>query len=232
MNMRFKLEDFGRLVRPKKLTHLYLWNKSQSNIEVWWRNKFSTFQWNSKAKKTQLTDHYKCDLPNLFKDLKFGSITNNPESYIGKISGFVVLYKGLPYYIDSFEKCRNFKNKIKKTYGEDCYLPVVAVAVEFYGSVLSVDGEYKESSPWPHTMDKDVVWLYKPSEILTLENIVQYESYELGDMFKMKKKQGMIIKKIKNSTKKFYQKNSAVESTLFILLDGLAYVKIDPDRKM
>ena len=230
--MRFKVSDIGCLVRPKTITHLLLWEKKQANIDEWWKTKSNIYRWNRKTKKTQLTTYYKLDLETLFQNLSLGNPVEDPaRSYVAKITSFLVLYNGSIYYINSKEKARIFEKKIEKCYGKNPFLPIVAVGLKFYRSVYKTKNCYEPLYPWEHTHNDDVVWFYRPNDLIPLDNIIVFEKYKLGDMIKFKKTSGIIIKEQPLVIEKFYNKNSAVTRNLYVLTPKLQHVKLLPSRK-
>lgn len=230
--MRFRACDIERLVRPKTLTHLLLWDK-KTNIDVWWKSVSGNSRWTQKSRVKFLTDFYKCNLPTLFFDLSLTDINKEPEkSYIGQITSFVVLHKGLAYLIESEENANIFHKNIEKFYGKDSYLPIIAVGIKFYKSVNKTKDRYEPQDAWKHTDLNSPVWFYRPSDIVTIENIVKYEKQNLGDYVKLKKVHGLILKETHTDKSKFYQKNSATTKTLFVLSPQLVYVRIQINRKI
>ena len=230
--MKFKSCDIGKLVRPKKLICLHLWNKKEQNIDVWWKTQVGNLTWDRKSRKNQLTDYYKRDLDIIFEELKLTS--DFETSYIGEIVSFIVLYKGLAYLIESKHGINSFQKKIERYYGKDNYLPVVAVGLKFYKKLkLNANNELVPKDPWSKTSgNNSPTWFYKPNDLIPLENIIEHESIQVGDYLKLKKISGIVVKEKIHDVEQFYKNNSAVPRSLFLLTPTLSCVKIQPNRKL
>ena len=184
--MRFKANDIGRLVRPKTITHLFLWQNTEKDIGQWWKETSSIFRWHNFEKKQQLIDFYKCSLDYLFRDIQLGNPSLNPEnSYIAEITSFIILYRGSLYHIPSKEKALSFEKELIKRLGKNAFLPVVAVGLKFFKSFSIKDEEKVLGEPWEYTNREDVTWFYKPKEIIPLENIISFETLTTGDLISL-----------------------------------------------
>lgn len=229
--MRFKASDIGLLVRPKTITHLFLWTKDK-NVDEWWKQTCFQYRWRNFEKKQQLTSFYKIPLNNLFQDLHLGNPCKNLEkSYISEITSFIILHKGSLYYIDTKEKAEYFEKEMKKRFGQNAYLSVVAVGLKFYKSIEKKEEEFLPKDPWDHTNRQDVVWFYHPKEIIPLSNIMLFESLKLSDLVKMKRIDGIVISIKELAKPKFYSANSCVSKSIMLLSTNVNYVRLIPEKR-
>ena len=230
--MRFKAADIGLMVRPKTITHLFLW-KHDENLEEWWKQSIFQYRWKGHEKKQQLTLQYKASLPDLFKDLQLGNAHKNPgESYVATIKSFVILHRGSLYHLETKERADSFEREFKRRFGPNAYLPVVAVGLKFYKNIsVSADGGLSPGEAWGPTDDSKVTWFYQPKEIVTLTNIIAFETLTVGKLVLMKKVDGIVTSVKELSKPQFYSANSCVSTSVTLLTTNVNYIRLIPDKR-
>lgn len=229
--MRFKAADIGLLVRPKTITHLFLWTK-ESNIDEWWKQVLFQYRWRSYEKKQQLLGYYKTDLPNLFQNLHLGDVNKSTEhAYVCEIISFIILHKGSLYHVDSKEKAESFEKEIKKRFGQNAYLPVVAVGLKFYKGFKIEENGFSLGEPWEHTNKDNAIWFYQPKEIVPISNVLSFESLYPGQLVAMKRIDGIVLYVKELSKPQFYSANSCVSKTVTLLSTNINYIRLIPEKR-
>ena len=229
--MRFKAADIGLLVRPKTITHLYLWKRDE-DIDEWWKSAMTQYRWRGFEKKQQLTMFYKTSLPLLFKNLQLGNTNTNPTaSYVATITSFMILHHGSLYHLATKEKVEAFEREMKKRFGPNAYLPVVAVGLKFYKGFTSAEGIKTPTDSWEHTEREDVTWFYQPKEIIPLDNVIAFESLIPGKLVLMKKIDGIVLYAKELLKPQFYSANSCVSVAITMLSTNVTYVRLTPDKR-
>lgn len=194
MSERIGLGDFGKLVRPKTLTDVFLLNPSATpDIEDWWIENRKLSHSSTTFNKDMLAGTYGMNLDVLFSDLSI-------NSYHCKITSFLVLVSSEYKLLTTPEQAEFYKIRKPKA-------KVKAVGVTIF----------KNSNEIWKPNDSGLVWLFRPRSLVRMEDVKLFEVIEVGDIIQFQKTAGMIVKVLEVRRKRFYLSTSWTNRSITFL---------------
>ena len=233
--MRLTVEDIGRLVRPRVLTHVFLFSKEQGvDVDNWWRS-MRTYRFLSSVRKDQIVKVYKKSVDRVFDGLVVGNTATDPQnSYTAQITHLLVRIGSNYYLFDSVTKGIQFQESYQKKFGTRSRLKVCAVGVKFFGGFTSTEEgtNLLPIKPFRPEDNGDKVWFYEPKHVIPLESVVRFESVEVGDLVMFQKSRGVAVTIRQLNKPKFFKTCSWSSRTIW-LLNGLGngHIRFLPDRQ-
>lgn len=226
--MRFKPEKLGLLVRPRILASACIvpTNSISTNIPL-------IAPWNRPKNSEQLS-LFKQKPLELFSELKLGDTSINlANAYTGQIVYFLIKTGNSLMLVDK-TNIDQIINKVKAAYGCQTNLKIVLVGVSFYQGMKFVDDLLQPIKPWcPKTEnDEEVIWFYRPWELVPTIEIIKYESVKKGDLILFQKCHGLVVKKKLLNKPKYYCTSSWSCYSITLLnhtADG--FTRFLPDRR-
>jgi hypothetical protein len=226
--MRFKPETLGLLVRPRILASACIipTNSITTNIPLksLWDN----------PKRFEHLSLFKQSPSELFSELKLGDTSVNLlNAYTGQIVCFLTKIGNKLILVDKVN-INQIVKEVKKKYGSRTNLRVISIGIVFYQGMKVVDGFLHSIKPWcPKTENnEEVVWFYKPWELVPTEEIVKYESVKKGDLILFPKCHGLVVKKkLLNKPKFYYTSSWSCYSITLLNHTADGFTRFLPDRK-
>lgn len=229
--MRFKPDTLGTLVRPRILTAASIIKSGPPGGDF-------TFSWNKPRKSTRF-DHFSIfdkKPQDLFSDLQLGDTTEDLSTcYVGEVTHYIVKVGGQMTMVDKGNVQETLR-RVRKLLGVRTNLKVVSVGLQFYkGMERAEDGSLKPISPWkPKTSDGStgIIWFFNPWELVSMEQIMRYETVGKGDLVLFQKTKGLVVKKKNLNKPKFYNTSSWSCYTITLLNHlGDGFTRFLPDRE-
>jgi hypothetical protein len=228
--MRFSKETLGILVRPRILTSgLVLAENATLPLSSALTSLRTSYH--SKNNYVPSTTLFGKTLSELFSPLNLGNTTTNKATaYVAKVVSYVVKVRGSLLVVDNTTIDRAI-SATKKQYGSRTNLKVVYVGVQFF---QGFDEHNTPLSPVVmKTVDnKQVSWFFNPKDLVSITEIVKYESAREKDLILFPKSYGLVVKKKFLNKPKFYM-TSSWSCYAIILLNPLGdgFVRFLPDRQ-
>lgn len=240
--MRVTPVDIGVLVRPRVLTHVYLYASATTptsiEIDGWWKT-MRSYRFLTSIRRDQITNTYKKPVDKVFQELKVGNTFSQLEtSYTGQITHLIVKVGQNYFLIDSIEAGSKLLQTYQKRYGTRTRVKVCAVGVRFFkgakrdpdtDSLIPIDpwegiaADEKEEMPVR-------LWFYEPKHLVRLEDIIRFESVEVGDLIFFQKSQGVVVNVRELNKPRFFKTCSWCSRTIVVMVaNGL--IRFLPDRK-
>lgn len=239
--MKFSSNAFGKLVRPRVLTHVFLYpeyptsdskQELDSSVDIWWKSVRRYYLFLTSLQQDQLTTAYGLQLTDLFSDINLGDTSIDlSECYVGEIISLIVVFRGSYFLIESKQKAVEFEIKFKKMFGRYARIPVCAVGLKFYKG-MDINKETKEIvpiNPWEFTESNNKIWFYYPNHIIPIENIIRFEKIKTGNIVLFKRSSGMVLS-INNYNKKTFYKICSWTNRSIKLLTQKNITRFTPDR--
>ncbi len=235
-----RITDIGSLVRPRVLTHVYLYPlfphidlqaKPNTNVDHWWKTVRNYYKYLNSLQKEQLTKTYG-NTDSLFEELKLGDTAKDiSTAYVGKVVSLIVQFHGTFFHISSLTQGKVFEDKIKKSFGPNTKLRVFAVGLKFFKGMSLVDNALTPINPWEPVVDDTKIWFYSPKHIVSIHDIMRFEQVDQGDLVLFTKSSGMAVNVVTLSKPKFYNTNSWTPRSIRLLSGNkLAFIRFLPDR--
>jgi hypothetical protein len=207
--MRFSLFDLNKLVRPKILSHPFLYDNTEpQNFDRWWKEiRIKGKAKNCTGLRSALKDTYQRELPVLFEGLLLGDLADEEKwsiSYAGKITGFVILYRGIYHLANTSEKIKQFIKCGKQA-------KIKGFSIKFFSGIEKdqENGEIIPVGPWKFTDEKykgkEFIWFYDKSQVIALEHLVSFEGITPGNLLTFKRSKSLAISNELMNRPKFYK---------------------------
>ena len=235
--MKFRPEHIGLLVRPRVLSHVFLYQKNVGiDIERWWKGVDPYYRYRSYLQPDQLVGGYDSSLPSLFAGLSIGDTSKDlSTAYVGVITSFIVYLHGQYYHMDSTEKATELEARVKRMYGKYASLSVAALGIRFYMGMAKdpKTGKIVPVNPWEHTdVDSQNIWFYRPIHVIPVENVIRYEAIDQGDLVCFKRTGGIVVTTRVMNKKKFFKTSSWSTKTVTLLNSaGDHFIRFLPNKQ-
>lgn len=229
-SMRFRPETLGVLARPRVLTKAIVYTLAGEATEHEQAQNF----WQIAKRSTRLERFsvYFKPFKEIFKDLKLGNTESVDLSscYVGVITHYMVHFHGTFYVVDA-SNIQEMLVRVRKVYGNRANLKVSYVGLKFYKGMErdSVTGKMTPKDPWEHT--GRYIWFYSRKDIVSMDDILRYESAHNGDLVLFPKAKGIVVKHRILNKPKFYKTSSWTCKAITLLngsIDG--FTRFLPDR--
>jgi len=234
--MRLTTNDIGKLVRPRVLTHVYLWTapaNTHAGVDSWWKTIKDQYQYLSSHQAYQLTKTYNKPLQEIFEGLSLGDTSVDlSKCYVAQVSSFIVMFKGTYYIVDSVKRGKQFEDMAKKAYGPNAKVSIFAVGLKFFeGMTRQSNGTLKPINPSALTTIPDKTWFYLPKHIVPVENIIRFEAVVLGDLVMFKESGGMVVSVNILNKARFFKTNSWSNRSVKLFSSfHLGYIRFLPNK--
>lgn len=201
MSNKLKLEDIGKLVKPKILVEAFLLCNKEVDIGDWWKKVLALNASSVSYKRDTIESVYGMSLDKLFSQLDIGK-------YVAAITSFVIVHEGRYQYINSKQDVERVL-KTKKHYS------IRAVGIKLhhsYDSQTKVVGE-----AWEPTSIPTIQWFFQTKHLIKIKDVEAYESIEVGDMLAFKQTQAFVVKVKILKRKKFWATCSWTRKKITVL---------------
>lgn len=203
MSNKITLNDFGRLVKPKILTEVFLLHNQDVDPNNWWHQVLRLNATSKSYKKDMIAGTYGDTLEKLFSTLEI-------DKYVGVISSFIVFHSGKYKFVNSIEESKRLQSQKGKHYS------IRAIGITIH----------KEYDPTTHKLgdvwdmmfsNQPIKWYYKPKHLIPIEDVEQFNNVQVGDMIVFKKTQALVINVKELSRLKFYSNCSWTKKSITVL---------------
>lgn len=226
--MRFKPENLGLLVRPRILASACI-----VPIDLISTNVPLKVPWN-RPKKSEHLSLFKQKPPELFSGVSLGDTSVNlSNAYTGQVVYYLIKISNTIMLVDRTNVHETLK-KVRAMCGIRSNLKIISVGVKFFQGMTLNEGMLQPINPWcPKTEnDQEVIWFYRPWELVPTTEILKYESVKKGDLILFQKCHGLVVKKKLLNKPKYYCTSSWSCYSITLLnhtADG--FTRFLPDRR-
>lgn len=204
---------FGKLVKLRVLTEVFVYNKPQDaevDFDEWWKRVAKLSRHSKSYKKDTIVGTYGKSLDEMFCSLSV-------DDYVAQITSIVVFTGGKYVHLSTKQAIDQYESKRRR------------VRIMAFGVKIFTDRE--ATLPWRET--GSVVWLYRPNQIVDLEIVDRYNSVKPGDMLEFKRSEhgAMVVRSNLVNRRKFYGSTSWTRKSVVVLScnTGKTY-KLPPDK--
>ena len=232
--MKLGIEHFGTLVRPRVITHTFVFETAiPIEIEDWWQKVHYLYKYRSIFQAEQVTETFDKPLEEIFSEMSFGDLSttsNYSSSYVGKIVGFIVLCRNQYFFIDSKEKFKSLENKPDNKNN----VHIISAAVRFYKG-FSADPETNQNIVLEQDIcdnSKEHIWFYCRQHLLPLEHLIHFESIKVGELVSTKNRSYLALEISQPNKPSFYKTGSWSSKVIKVLCcNNSLVVKFFPNKK-
>lgn len=215
MSNKIRLEDIGKLVKPKILVEAFLLCNKDVEAGEWWQ-KVQSLTRNSKSyKRDTIEGTFGTSLDNLFSNL-------NIDTYIAAICSFVIFHQGRYQFVTN-------KEQVDKIARSKKYFSIRAIGIKLYHSYNPITKAL--GSIWEPSSISTIQWFFHPRHLLDIETYEQYEKISVGDMLMFKKTQALVINIKVLKRKKFWANCSWTRKKISMLNGSTSHqVRVSTNR--
>lgn len=228
--MRFSKETLGILVRPRILTAgLVLPENTTLPLPMALTCLRPSYQ--SVHMYVSPKTLFGKSFSELFCSLELGNTNlDKTRAYVAKVVSYIVKIGSSMLVVDSTTIDRAIL-ATKKQYGARANLKVLFVGVQFY---QGIDKTNNPINPQVFTTESEqhVSWFFKPKDLVSITEIIKYESVKEKDLVLFPKSHGLVVKKKLLNKPKFYMTSSwSCYSITLLNHSGDGFIRFLPDRQ-
>lgn len=198
---KFTIKDFGKIVRPKTLLEAYILCKHENfDADSWWHKVRTNTILSRTFKKDMISGTYGMDFRKLFATLF-------RDTFVCQINSFIVFHRGIYKLVTSPEEVEPLNDNSR--------IVVCAVGVKFFNQFDPKTNT--TSNPWKITEDKQILWFFRPKNLISIDIVQQYENAEVGDLVIYTKTHGLISKITYSKIKAWWAKTSWTRKKVTVL---------------
>lgn len=222
--MRYRPESMGSLIRPRMLSKGRMVPLKEAEHYVHYLSSISV--------PPELSSLFPKEPAKRFEGLSLGDTTVDTYScYVAEITHFLIRENNKNYLVNKHTLPEALKRR-KERFGPRAKLYIHSLGVRLYkGYEVQKDGKLRPVEPWKPTGSKDeVILFFSHYDCVPMEQIIEYESCNPGDLVLFSKANGFVVKKKKLNKPRFHSTSSWTSYSL-TLLSNQTFLRFVANRK-